>query len=458
MRNQLAGAIVFLWAGAACAQNPAVAGFVYSDIGPSGIYGYQAVAGVHVRVEGGGQSTVTDEKGFYQFDKLPAGSYQLSLQKEGYLPATKPVEVKKDGTTLNVSLHQAGVASGRGTVYIAYAKRQAAIGVSHNLMAPSMADPRAAVAAGADPLSLAGNLALPQSGKPEESNPTTEDENHLMMLPPAHPTRATFTKLPTMPVWLCFDGTGSRLYVSSRAQMLMVFDALHGNSLLSQIPTPGAVTEMALAQDGRQLLVGVMGTTSGVLLVDTATNQPGAFIAAPSAPRAVVMRGKSLFVCCGDAASGEVRMLENGASRAVKVGQQPTGLALSPDGRLLFCVNSGGASVSVVDTASLREVTRIPVGVNPQKVAVSPDGSRAFVTNKGGDTVSVIDARSLVNLATVPVQAGPIGITFDRKGEKAYVACKDAGCIVVLDGKTGQALQTTTVMPNSSPWGVAVRP
>ena len=63
------------------------------------------------------------------------------------------------------------IPSGRGTVYIAYAKRQASVGVSHSLMAPTMADPRAAIAAGADPLSLAGNLALPQSGKPEESNP-----------------------------------------------------------------------------------------------------------------------------------------------------------------------------------------------------------------------------------------------------------------------------------------------
>lgn len=36
-------------------------------------------------------------------------------------------------------------------------------------------------------------------------------------------------------------------------------------------------------------------------------------------------------------------------------------------------------------------ITDIPVGDNPAGVAVSPDGRRAYITNHGSGTVSVID-------------------------------------------------------------------
>jgi YVTN family beta-propeller protein len=65
-------------------------------------------------------------------------------------------------------------------------------------------------------------------------------------------------------------------------------------------------------------------------------------------------------------------------------------MAVSPDGRRVYAVNSAGDSVSVIDAATNRVIATIGTGSSPFGIALSPDGSRA-VTNHGGHSVSVID-------------------------------------------------------------------
>jgi len=92
------------------------------------------------------------------------------------------------------------------------------------------------------------------------------------------------------------------------------------------------------------------------------------------------------------------------------------------------------------------------------KVAASPDGRHVFVTNKSSDSVSVIDVQAMAVVATVVVGKGPIGLAVSRDSSRVFVGCKDAGTVVMLDGQTGQVLHTTIPQPNSSPYGVAIRP
>ena len=62
----------------------------------------------------------------------------------------------------------------------------------------------------------------------------------------------------------------------------------------------------------------------------------------------------------------------------VEVGHDPDWLTMTPDGRYIYAANAGSNSVSVVDTQTLREVTRIPVGQVPKRnhTAILPGGSR----------------------------------------------------------------------------------
>ncbi len=65
----------------------------------------------------------------------------------------------------------------------------------------------------------------------------------------------------------------------------------------------------------------------------------------------------------------------------VSVGLRPMGLALAERANLLFVCNSDVHSLSVVDAKTLKEVKRVPMVREPQFAAVTPDESRVVVSN-----------------------------------------------------------------------------
>ena len=62
---------------------------------------------------------------------------------------------------------------------------------------------------------------------------------------------------------------------------------------------------------------------------------------------------------------------------------------------------------------------RIPVGRNPKGVALSPDGSILYVTNRLDDSVSVIDTATRKVVSTIGL-GGPAELTPQRRGEQLF--------------------------------------
>ena len=58
---------------------------------------------------------------------------------------------------------------------------------------------------------------------------------------------------------------------------------------------------------------------------------------------------------------------------------------------LAFVVNSGGASISLVDMSSQKEVRRIPVLREPHHLALSPDGRSLLVGDTVGNEMLFLD-------------------------------------------------------------------
>ena len=77
----------------------------------------------------------------------------------------------------------------------------------------------------------------------------------------------------------------------------------------------------------------------------------------------------------------------------IKVGTEPFGCALTPDGKKLYVANQSSATVSVIDTKRDRVVKTIrEVGTKPHGVAITADGDKVYVTQllserpKSGET------------------------------------------------------------------------
>jgi YVTN family beta-propeller protein len=114
-------------------------------------------------------------------------------------------------------------------------------------------------------------------------------------------------------------------------------------------------------------------------------------------------------------------------------GDEPREVGLTPDGRTLLTANTGSNTVSIIDTASRFEVTRIPVGNGPRSVVIEPTGRRAFVCNARSNTISVLDIPGRVLIATIAVDSGPVRGQFNRRGDRLYVIHELSSYVVVIN-------------------------
>ena len=103
----------------------------------------------------------------------------------------------------------------------------------------------------------------------------------------------------------------------------------------------------------------------------------------------------------------DVTVEPNVVIKNIAVGDQPAGVAITPDGSRLYVANGGANTVSVINTSTNAVIKTITVGSNPKSVAVTPDGARVYVTNQGSNTVSVIDTATNAVVATIAVGTLP---------------------------------------------------
>ena len=70
---------------------------------------------------------------------------------------------------------------------------------------------------------------------------------------------------------------------------------------------------------------------------------------------------------------------------------------------LAFVVNSGGASISLIDMSSQKEVRRIPVLREPHHLALSPDGKSLLVGDTVGNEMLFLDPATAALQRRMPV-------------------------------------------------------
>lgn len=445
--------------------------------------GMSAVRGAKVVLEGTGYETETDGNGMFVFTAGPDGPVSVVISKEGYKTERRSATIDKDASEpaqLRIEMMPAGTnyvgktPTGTGTLYVAYSERVLDAANPHTAWDRNLQTVSSAIAAGADPLTLEGNAPGEMRNPSDtEFNPVNDAPNSIMILPPQSPSRTGFHNTQSSPYWLCFDKNGKTLYVANAAHQVQVLDASNNNNLIANLPAPqgGVITGLTLSADGRYVMAPVMGVTPGVMMIDTATRTPAAYLAIDGVgtmtPTDIASSpdGSRLYVTLNGQASqsGEgllvaIDPFSGMTLGTARVGNLPTGVVLSKDGRLAYVANSGGGSVTVVDAWGMSPIGLLQVGVSPQKLAITPDGSRVLVTNKGSGTVTMINTMTNTIIATVNVGKSPLDVAVSLDGTLAFVSNKDDGTISVIDIGRQAAIHVTDPMPKSSPFGLAIRP
>jgi DNA-binding beta-propeller fold protein YncE/mono/diheme cytochrome c family protein len=126
--------------------------------------------------------------------------------------------------------------------------------------------------------------------------------------------------------------------------------------------------------------------TRAVVSTTKLDGAPGQMLLAPDGTLFVAVRGASRVVA--------LRVDEGGAPREVArhdTGDEPFGLALSPDGATLLVTSIVDARVEAFRAKDLASRFMVPLGRDPRSVAFTSDGARAFVTHATSSRVSVIE-------------------------------------------------------------------
>jgi DNA-binding beta-propeller fold protein YncE len=160
--------------------------------------------------------------------------------------------------------------------------------------------------------------------------------------------------------------------------------------------------------------------------------------------------GSMAFVSSGEA--GAVLVLDRKSARvvgALRVDDEPRGLAFSRQAQSLFVALGDQDAVAVVDVMSLRVINtaNLQFGDDPTRLLLSPDGSSLFVLCPGSRTLASLATWSLQQQFRIAVGEGPRSMAQDPVSGLLYVACEDEGRVQVIDPATGTVSGTLSLAP-----------
>jgi YVTN family beta-propeller protein len=145
----------------------------------------------------------------------------------------------------------------------------------------------------------------------------------------------------------------------------------------------------------------------------------------------------------------------------IKVGVDPEGLAVSPDGSQVWVADTGPqtglpslGAISVISTATDQVTATLPLSVtDPREIAFSPSGGTAYVTTSAGVLVYNTASRRLVSL--IPGLGDPQGVTVAPNGT-VYVTNTEQNAVDVISPSTNRV--TRTIAVGQLPWQMALSP
>lgn len=156
--------------------------------------------------------------------------------------------------------------------------------------------------------------------------------------------------------------------------------------------------DVVLAAEGSRLVTANEGSNS-LSLLDTASGELLDELPCGVRPASIAVCPDSQYVVAACAYGGEVVVARIEGDqierhRTIVIGGEPTGVAVSPDGRRAFVGLAASAEVAELDLVEGKVVRKLEVGNWPRYLALSPDGSRLAVGCSGDGEIVVVSTAS----------------------------------------------------------------
>jgi YVTN family beta-propeller protein len=142
--------------------------------------------------------------------------------------------------------------------------------------------------------------------------------------------------------------------------------------------------------------------------------------------------------------------------RIVHGGGDAMGLALSPDGKILYAAAGENKVVLKIDTATHKIVGEIALPGVVHEATLTLDGRFLYATLRKANRVVVVRTADDKIVATVPQKAYPDLVTMEPNGRYALVTNRYADHVAVIDVTSHKEVRVIPV--GRAPHGMALRP
>jgi YVTN family beta-propeller protein len=166
--------------------------------------------------------------------------------------------------------------------------------------------------------------------------------------------------------------------------------------------------------------------------------------------------GRLGFAAHGEGNRMAVLDLRTGALKAsIELGSLPWRAYSTADGRYMLVPNNGERTVSVVSTASLEEVARLPGAEDMTGINTGWFETTAVAISRGENKALVYDLEAMTKVGEIALPYAPeTGVT-TPDGTKLYVALSGTDQVAVIDLRK-RALIRTIDDVGDEPWGVTM--
>lgn len=162
-------------------------------------------------------------------------------------------------------------------------------------------------------------------------------------------------------------------------------------------------------------------------------------------------QGVAIVMNSGDASLSVVDMARGTELRRIPVLREPHHVVLSPDGRDLVVGDSSGNELLFLDPRTGDLKRRVPVA-NPYHLLFSPNGKWLVVAGLARNQIDVYDAASMALVKRFPIRSMPSHIAFSPDSSMAYVTLQGTNQLAAID--IGRQAVRWTAEVGSTPAGV----
>jgi YVTN family beta-propeller protein len=250
--------------------------------------------------------------------------------------------------------------------------------------------------------------------------------------------------------------------VYDKSHDLGVID-VDGRRLLKRVKIGGNPYNLAFTPDGSHLVVldwASDTSTDEVIFYDLKAERIDWRVEVSTWPAHAIFSRDARFLYVSGETAGDLTVIDvvkrEAVARIVHGGGDAMGLALSPDGKVLYAAAGENKAVIKIDTATNTEIGRIKLPGIVHEATLTADGKYMYTTLRKANRIVVVRTADDKIVATIPQKGFPDLVTMEPTGRYALVTNRYADHVSVIDLATHTQVRAIPV--GKAPHGMALRP